>query len=242
VTVISLNELLTTSSKIAEVHGFKWGTDLDFSEQVCWLELNQLEGLIRLRRILDSGELTSTPQIDYQIKPTSLDIDARGHSACTFSLACIDLAIGQHQRGAQVFSDFEVNVENVRDGVFFLAALGHIRFNGSASISGTDNDRLFQASLNNGTFSIQRLGPSADSSVTLKFSNLPSDSAAISGVNDGDELTTRQQVHRRDSALKNGIRVAPELWSGLVAYSHRILVPASERSRQFGTGGGDAND
>jgi len=231
--VISLNELLTTSSKIAEVHGFKWGTDLDFSEQICWLEVNQLEGLNRLRRILDSDKLTSTPQIDYQIKPNSLEIDARGYSACTFSLACMDLAISQHQRGLEVFSHYEVNVSNVRDGLFFLAALGYIKFDGGAVISGTDNGRLFRATLDSGTLSMHWLGPSADASISLVFGNLPADA---------DVLTPREHVHQRNSALKNGIRVDPQLWNGLVTYSHRILVPASERSRQFGTGGGDAND
>jgi len=120
VTVISVNELITTCSKIAELHGFRWGTDSDFSELICWLELNQLDGLKRLQQLLDSEQLTATPTIDYQTGSSELRLNANNHSASSFSLACMDLAIGLYYQRAEVFSHFDVNVNNASDGIFFL--------------------------------------------------------------------------------------------------------------------------
>jgi hypothetical protein len=65
----------------------------------------------------------------------------------------------------------------------------------------------------------------------------------------GAERVRRTQVidaETLDAALRRtltaGIQVEDALWSRIAAVAQRVLVPASEESRERGAGGGDAND
>ncbi len=245
--VISVNELISTCQKVAEVYGYGWGSNTDIAELICWLELNQLRGLARFQELIDQDSLTQQSPVHYVHCADSLTIDGLGQSAVHYALASLDFAkaLSERQRRSAGDQPLRLTVNNVADALFFVAATATMQIDQTVSLGGEDNGAPFSArvarhsvDLTTSDSTKEQDGGASQLTICIPASSNGKDPAST------NPKRSRTFNYRRTytDALANGVSVDATLWQSLLNESKRILVPSSEHSRLFGTGGGNAND
>lgn len=252
---VSINELMSTTRKVVEIYHYHWGSETDIAELVCWLELNQLDGLNRLRRLIDNQSLSNAQSVSYKINDRQLNIEAGGQSAFLFALACLDLAMGlttepkTHQQKSTNQSCLTVNISDVSDGIVFVPAVALKTGMPPVTITGADNTYHFNATIDDNLFTVNQVTGLDNNDLQVQIGDIDiqtntvkTDSTSFSKCgNTTNQLVVENRKTQID-ALANGVTVEDGVWQSLLSDAKRILVPASTRSRRYGTGGGDAND
>lgn len=243
-TIISVNELVTTCQKIIEVYGYGWGSHTDIAELVCWLELHELNGLERLRQLIVNEALTTYRPVAHSQADDSVTIDGLGQSAIIYALPSLDFTNALFQQQSRINGQsLRVNVINVSDATFFVAAAAHLAIDQPVSITGADNGQHFNAWIRRDSVTFMTIDGTESSSDDANSITLTiADSRETADLPGAGLVRKFNSQRTRADALADGISVDPVLWQSLVTESKRILVPSTEHSRLFGTGGGNAND
>jgi hypothetical protein len=243
----TLNEVYRLCQKACEGVGTPAGLDMEAGQNTAWLlarELPALEDLAAALEQLGNAADDRACRFDDDVPAaTSVDLDANGKAGALIAPALVDLLVASADEWKARLSVKTLSaplyllpaaVRYVNDGFSFCFELNRSddgRFmlivdKSGASIFGSDGADVGGLT-NNAEFDVvASCAPETDtwSSQTLQFATLISN----------DTLGAAEA-----RSLAEGVEVIdPESWQPLQAYAARVLVPATEASRQHGAGAG----
>ena len=248
--VVSWNELQRTCQKAFRALGVPAGADDDGSFAVLWLEARGLDALVPLSAALFGLEQSPPRPLRRGAGEDGVDVlDAGGQPAVSVASDAIDFAVARMaERGGLA----EVLVSRVEGGVFVAGALAQ-RPNPPprARVEWWDRET--------------RRGLDLTPHHGCRFAEASPGRAGSDGGLEGDAVrialgtpgrhgwrehdrswrtdADEAELERRATySLTHGIDVPDALWTRLLAYAKRTLVPASRASRKQGAGGGEYND
>ena len=248
--IVSWNELQRTCQKAFRGLGVPAGADDESSFAVLWLEARGLDALTPLEAALSA--LASAPPRPLAVlgDDDGIDVlDADGQPAVAVASDAIDFAVA---RAVESAARAEVLVTGVEGGVLVAGAL--------AQRPGCERCGRVEWRDHKGQF---RLDLASDGACRLSSARL--DHVAADGrlgretvriVIDGSglgrwvEWSSPQCFTIDDAELESramhsvthGMVVPDALWTRLLAFAKRTLVPATHASRERGAGGGEYND
>ena len=248
--IVSWNELQRTCQKAFRGLGVPAGADDDSSFAVLWLQARGLDALTPLDAALSALEHGPPRPLRLGGNEDGVQVlDARGQPAVSVASDALDFAVARAlERGTRS----EVLLVRVEGGAFVAGALAQRPMGG----------RRIRVEWRDGE---TQLGLEVASDGACRLSAAPPDLAAVDGepgretvriVIDGpgraqwmalnapwcvttdDAELERRAVH----SVTHGIDVPDALWTRLLAFAKRTLVPATHASRERGAGGGEYND
>ena len=248
--IVSWNELQRTCQKAFRGLGVPAGADDDASFAVLWLQARGLDALTPLDAVLSA--LENTPPFPLVRRPhdDGADVlDAGGQPAVSVASDAIDFAVA---RAVEREGRAEVLLIGVEGGCFVAGSLARRPVPGRcARVEWWGGETRF--------------GLDVASDGACRLSAAPPDHAAADGgpgrdtvriVIDGlgrgrwmewssprcFTIDDAEFESRAMHSVTHGIDVPDALWTRLLAFAKRTLVPATHASRQRGAGGGEYND
>ena len=247
--IVSWNELQRTCQKGFRGLGVPAGADDDSAFAVLWLQARGLDALAPLDAALDALERVPPHRLGVIRRADGIDVlDAGGQSALSIASDALDFAVA---RALEREAPTEVLLAGVEGEVFVAGALAQRAPAQRARVEWRDGETR------------RRLEVTLDGACRLCAT--PSDRAASDDGPGRDAVrilidgpARRQRMERGPSwrtviddaelerraahSLTHGIHVPDALWTRLLAFANRTLVPASHASRERGAGGGEYDD
>ena len=215
-----------------------------------WLQARGLDALTPLGAALSALEQATPRPLELGRRESCVDVlDAGGQPAVSVASDAIDFAIA---RALEREARTEVLLTGIEGGMVVAGALAQRPRTGlPARVEWGDGDtrmRLEVASNGecrlcstpaNATDSCHGLGPNAARIAIDGPGRGPWTDRGTPWRIDTDEAEfARRAIH----SVTHGIDVPDALWTRLVAFAKRTLVPANHASRERGAGGGEYND
>ena len=248
--IVSWNELQRTCQKAFRGLGVPAGADDESSFAVLWLEARGLDALTPLDAALSALEHATPRPLRPGRREGEVDVlDAGGQPAVSIASDALDFADAHAVEGG---GRAEVLLVRVEGGCFVAGALAQRPVSRRrARVEWRDEEtqfglevapdgacRLFAAPLDRAA---------ADAGLGRESTRIVIDGSDRARWT---EWNSPQCVTTNDAALENramhsvthGIDVPDALWTRLLAFAKRTLVPATHASRERGAGGGEYND
>ena len=248
--IVSWNELQRTCQKAFRGLGVPAGVDDDSSFAVLWLQARGLDALTPLDAALSALERAAPRPLRLEGNEGEVDVlDAGGQPAVSIGSDAVDFAVARAVKGRRRVA---VVLARVEGGGFVAGALAYRPVSGRcARVEWQDGETQF--------------GLDVASDGACRLSAAPPDRTAADGgpgresvriVIDGPsgnrwmERSGSWCVTSDDAELESramhsvthGIEVSDALWTRLLAFAKRTLVPATHASRERGAGGGEYNN
>ena len=248
--IVSWNELQRTCQKAFRGLGVPAGADDDGSFAVLWLQARGLDALTPLDAVLSALESTPPFPLVRRLHDDGADVlDAGDQPAVSVASDAIDFAVA---RAVEREGRAEVLLIGVDGGMFVAGALAQRPVPGCrARVEWWDGGTprtldmasdhecrlcggLADGAEGNGSHPRDAVRIVMDGTAGERWMK-PRSSWRIDA--DGEELA-RRAAH----CLTHGIKVPEPLWTRLLAFAKRTLVPATRESRERGAGAGGGND
>ena len=248
--IVSWNELQRTCQKAFRALGVPAGADDDGSFAVLWLQARGLDALMPLSAALDALERAPPHPLGVvRCEDKGGVLDAGGQPALSIASDALDLAVAcAVEREACA----EVPITGLGDGIFVAGVLALRPISGCCGRVEWDDGG-----------SLRRLDMASNGACRLSVK--PPDETECNGglgreavriVIDGSgrrQWMERSRYWRTDAneaelerramhSVTHGVDVPDALWTRLLAFAKRTLVPATHASRERGAGGGEYND
>ena len=247
--IVSWNELQRTCQKAFRGLGAPAGADDESSFSVLWLQARGLDALTPLDAVLSALEHAPPRPLRLGLREDEVDVlDAGGQPAVSVASDALDFADARAVEGG---GRAEVLLVGVEGGCFVAGALAQRPRSGRYTrVEWRDGETQF--------------GLEVVPDGACRLSAAPPDAAACGGpgrnavriVIDGTDrarwaewksplcvTTDDAELERRAMhSATHGIDVPDALWTRLLAFAKRTLVPATHASRERGAGGGEYND
>ena len=248
--IVSWNELQRTCQKAFRGLGVPSGTDDDGAFAVLWLQTRGLDALTPLEAALAALEDTPPHPLVLRHHDHGVDVlDAGGQPAVAVASDALDVAIARafdHEGRAEVL------LVGVEGGIFLAGALAERPIPGCRGrVEWRDG----------GTRRTLELASDRECRLCTALTDedepndaLPRD--AVRMLIDGaagerwlqqrapwrTDVDGAELARRAAHSVTHGIEVPEALWTRLLAYAGRTLVPATRESRERGAGGGNDTD
>ncbi|MCY4470331.1 MAG: DUF3726 domain-containing protein [Thiotrichales bacterium] len=248
--IVSWNELQRTCQKAFRGLGVPAGADDESSFAVLWLEARGLDALTRLDAALSALERASPRPLRIERREDEVDVlDAGGQPAVSVASDALDLAVARTvERKARV----ELLLTGIEGAILVAGALAQRPRSGRCSRvewrEGMRQFRLDMASAGACRLSLASFDPGR-----LRFGLGRQSVRIVIDESDGHQWMERGPRWRIDAdeteldrratqSATRGIDIPDALWSRLLVFAKRTLVPATHASRERGAGGGEYND
>ena len=248
--IVSCNELQRTCQKAFRGLGIPAGVDDESSFAVLWLQTRGLDALTPLEAAFSSLEHAPPRPLRLGGNEDGVEVlDAGGQPAVSVASDALDFAVA---RAIELGAGTEILLTRVDDGVFVAGALaqrpmpecwGRVEWRDGGTRRGLDvasngTCRLSAAPLD-GAESGGELGREAVRIAIDGSGRRQWPGRGRSWRTDADQAELeRRAMH----SVTHGIDVPDALWTRLLAFAKRTLVPATHASRERGAGGGEYND
>ena len=250
--IVSWNELQRTCQKAFRGLGVPAGADDDASFAVLWLQARGLDALTPLDEALSALEHTAPRPLELGLSGgrDGVDVlDAGGQSAVSVASDAIDFAVA---RAVESAARADVLLTGVEGAILVAGALAQRPGCGRCSRvewrDGEGHLRLDLASdgacrLSLASFDRERLRPGLGRQSVRIAADGPDGSRWMTcGPCWRIEAGEAELDRRATQSVARGIEVPGALWTRLLVFAKRTLVPATHASRERGAGGGEYND
>ena len=248
--IVSWNELQRTCQKAFRGLGVPAGADDDASFAVLWLEARGLDALTPLEAALSVLELAPPRPLAVLGNEDGIDVlDAGGQSAVSVASDAIDFAVA---RAIESAARADVLLTGVEDVILVAGALAQRPGCGRCSrVEWRDGEgrlRLDLASdgacrLSSASLDFERSRPGLGRrSVRIAVDGPDGSRWMECGPCWRIEADETELDRRATHSVARGIEVPGALWTRLLVFAKRTLVPATHASRERGAGGGEYND
>ena len=248
--IVSWNELQRTCQKAFRGLGVPAGVDDDASFAVLWLQARGLDALTPLDAALDALEHAAPRPLACVGREDGVDVlDAGGQPAVSVASDAIDFAVAQ---AAQSGGRTDVLLSGVEGAIFSAGTLAQRPVPGRCGrVEWRDSEGQFRLDMASDG-ACRLAAPTA--SVTKSDAGLGRQSVRIAIGEPGmGKWMQRGQTwrtlideadfeRRATQSVTRGIEIPNVLWTRLLAFAKRTLVPATHASRKRGAGGGEYND
>ncbi len=229
----SYYEVHTTAQRAFTAMGFPYGSDEDAAFIIAWLELNNFQGFNLLANILN--ELDHKYDGKIKFKNLKQKINFKNKSILMKGSGLIDFLISEIKNQ----NKFIVNIENCKNGIFFLPLLYKQTkyINLSQLIFCDINNYLNKYEIINKKIFFNR----------KKNNNLfiQDQVQIIMNNNKNHKNSIKKNILSEKDIQKNLSKsLVPDknAWDQITILANKTFVPKSEESRDKGAGGGDDND
>ena len=250
--IVSWNELQRTCQKAFRGLGLPDGADEDGSFAVLWLAARELDGLTHLDAALSALEHAAPRPLELRLDSgeDGVDVlDARGQPAVSVASDALDFAVA---RAGGREGRAEVLLIGVDGGIFVAGALpqrpipgrrARVEWRVGKTPRALDvaSDRVCRLCMALADDRERNDAPPRDA-VRIVIDGVAGERwikqrSAWRIEADGEELARRAAL-----SVTHGIEVPEPLWTRLLAFAKRTLVPATRESRERGAGGVDDTD
>ena len=248
--IVSWNELQRTCQKAFRGLGVPAGADDESSFAVLWLQARGLDALTPLQAALSVLERSSPRPLGVVSCTDGAEVlDACGQSAASVASDAIDFAVA---RAVESAARADVLLTGVEGAILVAGALAQRPGCGRcARVEWRDGEgqlRLDLASdgacrLSLASLDRERLRPGLGRrSVRIAVDGPDGSRWMTCGPCWRIEADEAELDHRATQSVARGIEVPGALWTRLLIFAKRTLVPATHASRERGAGGGEYND
>ena len=248
--IVSWNELQRTCQKAFRGLGVPAGVDDDSAFAVLWLQARGLDALTPLEAALSALERSIPCPLRLGRLDGGVDVlDAGGQPAVSVASDALDFAVA---RAVEREARAEVLLTGVECGVFVAGALAQRPVTGQcARVEWYDGDSRYRLRVAaNGECRLctapadhaGRDGRHPRHAVRIVIDGSPGVACMERGSPECIHVDEAELEHRAMRSVSHGIDVPDALWTRLLAFAKRTLVPASHASRERGAGGGEYND
>ena len=248
--IVSWNELQRTCQKALRGLGVPAGADDDSSFAVLWLQARGLDALTPLEAALSALERSSPHPLGVVGRTDGVDaLDAGGQPVVSVASDAIDFAVA---RAVESAARADVLLTGVEGAILVAGALaqrpGYGRCSRVEWRDGEGRFRLDMASdgacrLSLASFDSERLRPGPGRrSVRIAIDGPDGSRWMERGPCWRIDADEAELDHRATQSVARGIEVPGALWTRLLVFAKRTLVPATHASRERGAGGGEYND
>ena len=247
--IVSWNELQRTCQKAFRGLGVPAGADDDSSFAVLWLQARGLDALTPLDAALSALERTAPRPVEHRLGEGVDVLDAGGQPAVSVASDAIDFAVA---RAVERDGRAEVLLIGVDGGIFVAGALPQRPIPGRrARVEWRDGKtpRTLDVASDHECRLCMALAGGSERNDGHRWDAVRIVIDGAAGERwmkrcsswrvdaDGEELA-RRAAH----SVTHGIEVPEPLWTRLLAFAGRTLVPATRESRDQGAGGGSDTD
>ena len=248
--IVSWNELQRTCQKAFRGLGAPAGADDDASFAVLWLQARGFDALTPLQAALSVLESASPRPLAVLGCADGVEVlDAGGQSAVSVASDAIDFAVA---RAVESAACADVLLTGVEGAILVAGALAQRPGYGRCSrVEWRDGEGQF------------RLDLASDGACSLSLASLDRERLrselgrqsvriVIGGPGESQwmecgpcwriDADEAELDHRATQSVARGIEVPGALWTRLLVFAKRTLVPATHASRERGAGGGEYND
>ena len=248
--IVSWNELQRTCQKAFRGLGVPDGADEESSFAVLWLQARGLDALTPLDAALSVLERATPRPLRRGLREGEVDVlDAGGQPAVSVASDALDLTVARAvERKARV----ELLLTGIEGAILVAGALAQRPRSGRCSRvewrEGTGQFRLDMASagacrLSLASFDQGRLRSGLGrQSVRIVIDGSDGSQWMECGPCWRIDADESELDHRATQSVTRGIDVPDTLWTRLLVFAKRTLVPATHASRERGAGGGEYND
>ena len=248
--IVSWNELQRTCQKAFRGLGMPAGADDDGSFAVLWLQARGLHALTPLQAALSVLERSSPRPLAVVGCADGVEVlDAGGQPAVSVASDAIDFAVA---RAVESAARADVLLTGVEGAILVAGALAQRPGCGRCSrVEWRDGEGQFRLDLaSNGacrlslaSFDLARSRPGLGRrSVRIAIDGPDGSRWMECGPCWRIEADEAELDRRAAQSVARGIEVPGALWTRLLVFAKRTLVPATHASREQGAGGGDYND
>ncbi len=248
--IVSWNELQRTCQKAFRGLGVPAGADDDASFAVLWLQARGLDALTPLDAALSALESAVPRPVAVVGRTDGVDmLDAGGQPAVSVASDAIDFAVA---RAVESAARADVLLTGVEGAILVAGALAQRSGCGRCSrVEWRDGERRFRLDLASdgacrlslASFDRERLRPGFGRRSVRIAVDGPDESRWMECGScwriEADEAELERRATR---SVARGIEVPGALWTRLLVFAKRTLVPATHASREWGAGGGEYND
>ena len=248
--IVSWNELQRTCQKAFRGLGVPAGADDESSFAVLWLQTRGLDALTPLDAALSALERSPPRPLRLGLREGQVDVvDAGGQPAVSVASDALDLAVARAvERKARV----ELLLTGVGGATLVAGALAQRPRSGRCSRvewrDGMGQFRLDMACDGACRLSLASFDPGRLSSglgrqsVRIVIDGLDGSRWMECGPGWRIDADETELDHRATQSVTRGIGIPDALWTRLLVFAKRTLVPATHASRERGAGGGEYND
>ena len=249
--IVSWNELQRTCQKAFRGLGVPAGADDDASFAVLWLQARGLDALTPLDAALSALESAAPHPLAVVGRTDGVDVlDAGGQPAVSVASDAIDFAVA---RAVESAPRAELLLTGIEGAILVAGTLAQRPGSGRCSrVEWRDGEgqfsRLDLASdgacrLSLASLDRERLRPGLGRrSVRIVIDGLGGSQWMECGPYWRIDADEAELDHRATQSVTRGIDVPGALWTRLLVFAKRTLVPATHASRERGAGGGEYND
>ena len=248
--IVSWNELQRTCQKAFRGLRVADGADDDSAFAVLWLQARGLDALTPLDAALSALERTPPQPLRLGRCEGDVDmLDAGGQPAVSVASDALDFAVSRASARA---ARAEVLLTGVEGGIFVAGALsqrpvpghcarvqwrdGHARYGLDVASNG---ERCLCTASADGA---EHNGGLRRDAVRIVIDGPDRHRWMRQGASWRIDIDEAELERRAVHSVTHGIEVPGALWTRLLAFAKRTLVPASHASRERGAGGGEYND
>ena len=248
--IISWNELQRTCQKAFRGLGLPAGVDDESSFAVLWLQARGLDALTPLGAALDSLEHAPPRPLRLGGDDDEFEVlDAGGQPAVAVVSDALDFTIASaRERAARA----EILLTGIDGGIFVAGAMaqrpasgyrGRVEWRDGGTWRGLDMAsngacRLSAAPLDGA----DSTGEPRDDAVRIVIDAAHRRQWPERGRFWRTDIDEAEIERRAMHSMTHGIDVPDALWTRLLGFAKRTLVPATPASRESGAGGGEYND
>ena len=248
--IVSWNELQRTCQKAFRGLEVPAGADDDASFAVLWLQARGFDALTPLEATLDALERAAPCPLRLGGREGEADVlDAGGQPAVSVASDALDLAVARAvERKARV----ELLLNGVEGAILVAGVLAQRPRSGRCSRvewrEGMGQFRLDMASAGACRLSLASFDPGrlrsglGGQSVRIVIDGSDGSRWMECGPRWRIDADESELDHRATQSVTRGIDIPDALWSHLLVFAKRTLVPATHASRERGAGGGEYND
>ena len=248
--IVSWNELQRTCQKAFRGLGVPAGADDDASFAVLWLQARGFDALMPLDAALDALERAAPRPLRLGGREGEVDVlDAGGQPAVSVASDALDFTDARAVEGG---GGAEVLLVRVQGGGFVAGALAQRPMPGRcARVRWREGETQFGLEVaSDGACRLSAAPPnraSDDGGAEVEAVRIVVDGSGrtrwLEWNSPRDVTTDEAELERRAMhSVTHGIDVPDALWTRLLAFAKRTLVPATHASRERGAGGGEYND
>ena len=248
--IVSWNELQRTCQKAFRGLGVPAGADDDGSFAVLWLQARGLDALTPLEAALSVLERSSPRPLGVVGCTDGVEVlDAGGQPAVSVASDAIDFAVA---RAVESAARAEVLLTGIEGAILVAGALAQRPGSGRCIRvewrDGTGQSRLDMSSAGACRLSLASFDPGrlrsglGRQSVRIVIDGSDGSQWMECGPFWRIDADEAELDHRATQSVTRGIYVPDTLWTRLLVFAKRTLVPTTHASRERGAGGGEYND
>ena len=248
--IVSWNELQRTCQKAFRGLGMPAGADDDSSFAVLWLETRGLDALTPLEAALSALESAAPRPLQVVAGEAGVDVlDGGGQPAVSVASDAIDFAVA---RAVESAARADVLLTGIEGAILVAGALAQQPGSGRCGRvewrEGTGQFRLDMASAGACRLSLASSDPGrlrsglGRQSVRIVIDGSDGSQWMESGPCWRIDADETELDRRAIQSATRGIDLPDALWTRLLVFAKRTLVPATHASRERGAGGGEYND